>query len=110
MFAEGTNMGIKRMANSNDRYSYEELLYVRKMYFSPEALRNVNAAVVNKLLEIRNPRLFGEGHACASDGKGFPSWSQNQGLSSTSHWMRIRGLSRESASNGHPTMPEITGL
>jgi TnpA family transposase len=33
--------------------------------------------VVNKLLEIRNPRLWGEGHACASDGKRFPSWSQN---------------------------------
>ena len=77
LFAEGTNMGIKRMANSNDRYSYEELLYVRKMYFSPEALRNANAAVVNKVLEIRNPRIWGEGHACASDGKRFPSWSQN---------------------------------
>jgi hypothetical protein len=59
LFAEGTNMGIKRLANSNDRYSYEELLYVRKMYFSPEALRNANAAVVNKVLEIRN-RAFGE--------------------------------------------------
>src|SRR6516164_5134380 len=77
LFAEGTNMGIKRVANSNDRYSYEELLYVRKMYFSPEALRNANAAVVNKVLEIRNPRIWGEGHACASDGKRFPSWSQN---------------------------------
>jgi TnpA family transposase len=77
LFAEGTNMGIKRLANSNDRYSYEELLYVRKMYFSPEALRNANAAVVNKVLEIRNPRIWGEGHACASDGKRFPSWSQN---------------------------------
>jgi hypothetical protein len=33
---------------------------------------------------------------------------------STSHWTRsnrrIRRLSRGSASNGHPTMPEITGL
>ena len=77
LFAEGTNMRIKRLANSNDRYSYEELLYVRKMYFSPEALRNANAAVVNKVLEIRNPRIWGEGHACASDGKRFPSWSQN---------------------------------
>ena len=33
--------------------------------------------VVNKLLEIRNPRLWEEGHACSSDGKRFPSWSQN---------------------------------
>src|SRR5439155_19576165 len=69
LFGEGTNMGIKRVANSNGRYSYQELLYVRKTYFSPEALRNANGAVVNKVLEIRNPRLWGEGHACASDGK-----------------------------------------
>jgi hypothetical protein len=47
------------------------------MYFWPEALRNANAAVVNKLLEIRNPRLWEEGHACSWDGKRFPSWSQN---------------------------------
>ena len=44
MFAEGTNTGIKRVANANDRYSYEELLYVRKTYFSPEALRNAHVA------------------------------------------------------------------
>jgi len=42
LFAGGTNTGIKRVANANDRYSYEELLYVRKTYFSPEALRNAN--------------------------------------------------------------------
>jgi TnpA family transposase len=52
----------------------KSFLYVRKMYFSPEALRNANAAVVDKVLEIRNPRIWGEGHACASDGKRFPSW------------------------------------
>ena len=54
LFAGGTNTGIKRVANANDRYSYEELLYVRKTYFSPEALRNANGAVVNKLLALRN--------------------------------------------------------
>jgi hypothetical protein len=39
LFGEGTNMGIKQVANANDRYGYDELLYVRKTYFSPEALR-----------------------------------------------------------------------
>jgi hypothetical protein len=78
LFAEGTNTGIKRMANANDRYSYEELLYVRKTYFSPEALRNANGAVVNKLLALRNPRIWGEGaSSCASDGSRFESWKQN---------------------------------
>ena len=50
---------------------------MRKHYFSVEALRQANAAVVNKILALRNPRLWGEGHACASDGKRFESWRQN---------------------------------
>jgi hypothetical protein len=50
LFAEGTNTGIRRVANANDQCRYDELLYVRKTYFSPEALRNANGAVVNKLL------------------------------------------------------------
>ena len=78
LFGEATNMGIKQVANANDRYRYDELLYVRKTYFSPEALRNANGAVVNKLLALRNPRLWGEGaSSCASDGSRFESWKQN---------------------------------
>jgi len=78
LFAEGTNTGIRRVANANNRYSYDELLYVRKTYFSPEALRNANGAVVNKLLALRNPRLWGEGaSSCASDATRFVSWKQN---------------------------------
>ena len=61
LFGEATNMGIKQVANANDRYRYDELLYVRKTYFSPEALRNANGAVVNKLLALRNPRFVGRG-------------------------------------------------
>jgi TnpA family transposase len=78
LFAEGTNTGIRRVANANDQYRYDELLYVRKTYFSPEALRNANGAVVNKLLALRNPRLWGEGaSSCASDATKFESWKQN---------------------------------
>jgi hypothetical protein len=59
-------MGIKQVANANDRYRYDELLYVRKTYFSPEALRNANGAVVNKLLACwprRCPRREGGSHS-----------------------------------------------
>jgi TnpA family transposase len=77
LFAEGTNTGIKRVAKANRQYSYDELLYVRKHYISVETLRHANAAVVNKLLARRNPQLWGNGHACASDGKRVESWSQN---------------------------------
>jgi TnpA family transposase len=77
LFAEGTNMGIKRMANTNPRYSYDELLYVRKTYFSAEALRNAIGAVVNEILHLRDPSIWGKGNACASDGKHFGVWDQN---------------------------------
>lgn len=77
LFAEGTNTGIKRISQANHFYKYDELLYVRKHYFSPEALRAANVAVVNKILELRNPHLWGKSNACASDGKRFESWQQN---------------------------------
>ena len=77
LFAEGTNTGVKRVAKANQQYSYDELLYVRKHYFSAEALRLANAAVVNKLLAVRNPLLWGDGHACASDGKRFELESES---------------------------------
>ena len=77
LFAEGTNTGIKRVARANHQYSYDELLYVRKHYISVEALRHANTAVVNNILTLRNPQLWGEGHACASDGKRVESWRQN---------------------------------
>jgi TnpA family transposase len=77
LFAEGTNTGIKRVATANPHYGYDELRYVRKHYISVEALRNANGAVVNKILALRNPQLWGEGHPCASDGKRFESWRQN---------------------------------
>ena len=77
LFAEGANTGIKRIAQANHFYKYDELLYVRKHYFSPEALRLANIAVVNKIPELRNPTLWGKSNACASDGKRFESWQQN---------------------------------
>jgi Tn3 transposase DDE domain/Domain of unknown function (DUF4158) len=77
LFAEGTNTGIKRVAKANHHYTYDELPYVRQHYISVEALRHANAAVVNKILTLRAPRLWEEGQACASDGKRFESWRQN---------------------------------
>jgi TnpA family transposase len=77
VFAEGTNTGIRRVATANQHHSYDELLYIRKYYCTIDALRNANAAVVNHILALRDPRLWGEGHACASDGKRFESWRQN---------------------------------
>ena len=77
LFAEGTNTGIKRVATANQHYTYDELLYVRTHYISIEALRQANRAVINKILALRNPLLWGEDYACASDGSRCASWSQH---------------------------------
>lgn len=77
LFAEATNTGLFRVAKANDKYSYDEMYYVRRNYIWRESLRNANAAVANKILEIREPRFWGNGHATASDGKSFPSWNRN---------------------------------
>jgi len=77
LFGEATNMGIRRVTKANQIYSYNELLYVRKTYISTEALRQAIRTVVNTILHIRNPRLWGEGNTCASDGKRFGAWDQN---------------------------------
>jgi Tn3 transposase DDE domain-containing protein/uncharacterized protein DUF4158 len=77
VFAEGPNTGITRVATANQRYPYDALLYVRKQYVSVEALRQANATVVNQILALRDPRLWGEGHACASDGTRVARWRQH---------------------------------
>ena len=77
LFGEGTNMGIRRIANANQQYSYEQLLYVRKTYLSPQALREAIRAVVNKILALRTFSIWGHPNAVASDGKRFGAWKQN---------------------------------
>jgi hypothetical protein len=104
--AEGTNTGIKRVAKANRHYSYDELLYVRKYYISVEALRNANAAVVNNILALRKPQLWGKGRACASDAKRFESWRHNlmtewrsryRGYGVLAYWhLRMRSVSTRS--------------
>ena len=74
----GTNTGLKRMGNGGGGDSYKDLLYVRRRYIHPEALRTAIAQVCNAIFAVRHPALWGEGTtACASDSKRFGAWDQN---------------------------------
>jgi hypothetical protein len=77
MVAAGTHTGLKRVATAHQPHAYDARLYVRKSYVSSETLRNAHAAVVKKSLALRNPQRWGEGHACAADGKRLESWRQH---------------------------------
>jgi hypothetical protein len=78
LYGLGTGAGLKRVAMGNQGLTYRELLYVRRRFITPEAVRQSIAVVVNRLFEARLPQLWGDDiTACASDSRHFRAWDQN---------------------------------
>lgn len=78
IFSLGTNMGFRRAhAAAQPSYSYDDLLYFKNRFVTAETLREATVALVNHILEIRNPHIWGAGTTCASDGKHLGAWDQN---------------------------------
>jgi hypothetical protein len=78
LFALGTNIGIKRIAQSGPhRVTEAQLRTTRHNYVARDGLRRAIAAVVNETMRGRDPRWWGSGTACASDSKKFGSWESN---------------------------------
>jgi TnpA family transposase len=78
LYGLGTGAGLKRVAMGNQGLTYRELLYVRRRFITPEAVRQSIAAVVNRLFEARLPQFWGDDiTACASDSRHFRAWDQN---------------------------------
>jgi TnpA family transposase len=78
LFGLGTNAGLKRVCTTLPGESEQDLVYIRRRYLHPDALRNAIAAVVNAIFRVRTPSIWGEGTtACASDAKHFGAWDQN---------------------------------
>ncbi|MCC6444123.1 MAG: Tn3 family transposase [Armatimonadetes bacterium] len=78
LYGLGTNAGIKSMCAGEHGESYKDLLYVHRRYITNDHLRNAITQVVNAILRVRHPDIWGEGTtACASDSKQFGSWDQN---------------------------------
>ena len=58
LFSIGTNLGLKRIYSAAEpSCSYEDLLYFRKRYLWIDPVREAIAALVNRILEIRNPEI-----------------------------------------------------
>ena len=78
LFGLGSNTGLKRVCATPPGEQYHDLLYVRRRYLHPDALRNAIAEVVNAIFRSRASHIWGEGTtACASDAKQFGAWDQN---------------------------------
>ena len=88
LFGLGTNAGLKRVCTTLEGESAQDLVYIRRRYLHPDALRNAIAEVVNAIFRVRTPAIWGEGTtACASDAKHFGAWDQNL----LSEWHRRYG-------------------
>jgi hypothetical protein len=75
LFGLGSNAGLKRVCATPPGEQYHDLLYVRRRYLHPDAVRNAIAEVVNAIFRIRAAHIWGEGTtACASDAKQFGAW------------------------------------
>jgi TnpA family transposase len=78
LFGIATNLGLKRIHSAtNPSCSYDDLLYFRKRFVSIEPVRAAIAALTKKILELRNPAIWGCSTAYASDGKYIGAWDQN---------------------------------
>jgi TnpA family transposase len=78
LYGLGTNTGLKRVCAGSQGETYAQLLRIKKHYIHREHLRNAITQVVNDLLRIRHPQVWGEATtACASDSKKFGCWDQN---------------------------------
>jgi hypothetical protein len=83
LFALGTNVGIKRIADGLAVDGRElgdveaALRRVRASHLTRDNLRKAIRRLVNTTLAMRDPAWWGDGTACASDSKKFGSWSSN---------------------------------
>ncbi|MEU7897959.1 Tn3 family transposase [Nonomuraea sp. NPDC049152] len=78
LYALGTNVGIKRVADGGRHGESEAALRAtRHLFVNRDNLRKAIATLVNATLRMRDPLWWGNGTACASDSKKFGSWSSN---------------------------------
>ncbi len=78
LFSLGTNLGLRRIhAATQPGCSYDDLRYFRSRYVTTGAVRKANIDLVNRILDVRSRRVWGEGTSCASDGKHLGAWDHN---------------------------------
>jgi TnpA family transposase len=78
LYAIGTNTGLKCVSSANESVSYDDLKYVKRRFITVENVRFILTEIINKILEVRDPRIWGmatTGVAC--DSKKISVWDQN---------------------------------
>lgn len=78
LYAIGSNTGLKRISAANADANDADLRYIKRRYIQVQSVRAAIVDVVNKIIEIRDPEIWGEattGVAC--DSTQVSSWDQN---------------------------------
>lgn len=78
LYGIGSNIGLKRMSAANGDLNFSDLRYTKRKFISVANVRAAIVAVVNKILEIRDPRIWGEATtSLICDSKKLNAWDQN---------------------------------
>jgi hypothetical protein len=78
LYAIGTNTGLKCLSSANESVSYDDLRYVKRRFITVENVRLILVEIINRILEIRGPRIWGTATtSVACDSKKISVWDQN---------------------------------
>ena len=78
IFGIGSNTGLKRISIANDGINYSDLRYVKKRHVNAVNIRNAIRILVNNVLKIRDPDVWGEATTTvACDSTHLFAWDQN---------------------------------
>ena len=78
LYALGSNTGLKRISAANEDASHSDLNYVKRRYINEENVKAAIVDVVNEIIAIRDPVIWGEATTgCACDSTQVSSWDQN---------------------------------
>jgi hypothetical protein len=78
IYGIGSNAGLKRVRAANEDLNYSDLRYVKRRFINAVNTRAAIAEVVNQIIDIREPIIWGEattGVAC--DSTKVSAWEQN---------------------------------
>lgn len=79
ILADGTNLGLERMANASEGVSYAQLAWTHNWYLSPENYQAALVMIISAHHELPFARHWGAGTSSSSDGQFFRSGRSRSG-------------------------------
>jgi TnpA family transposase len=79
ILADGTNLGLERMANASEGVSYAQLAWTHNWYLSPENFQNALGMIISAHHDLPFARHWGDGTSSSSDGQFFSAGRRRGG-------------------------------